>query len=137
MKKLLITIGCVSSLAGSTAAEGLQISEPIEELEKASLTEAAMKEATVRAPVLIESKEAAKKYLSGDTLKKVQTLDFTKKKVIAFFWRGSGQDKLEYVVAESFPEQIMFSLKRGRTRDLRQHSKVYILRKNVSYNPPN
>jgi hypothetical protein len=36
-------------------------------------------------------------------------------------------------VKESFPEQIMFSYKPGRTRDLRPHLKVYVLQSNVKW----
>jgi hypothetical protein len=36
-------------------------------------------------------------------------------------------------VKESFPEQIVFSYKRGRTKDLRSHLKVYVLRSDVKW----
>jgi hypothetical protein len=48
-----------------------------------------------------------------------------------FAWRGSGQDKMTYTIAESFPEQITFKILPGRTRDLRSHLKIYASRKNV------
>ena len=32
-----------------------------------------------------------------------------------------------------FPEQVSFHLKPGRTRDLRRHVKVYVLRSNVKW----
>jgi hypothetical protein len=40
---------------------------------------------------------------------------------------------MEYEVAESFPEQITFSLKPGLTRDLRPHVKIFALRANVKW----
>jgi hypothetical protein len=53
--------------------------------------------------------------------------------VLVFAWKGSGQDKIEYTVAESYPEQIQFVYQRGRTRDLRTHFKIFVLRANVKW----
>ena len=60
-------------------------------------------------------------------------VDFDEQFVLLFAWRGSGQDKLTYVVAESFPEQITFRIEPGRTRDLRPHVHIYALRSNVKW----
>ena len=83
-------------------------------------------------PIVIKSSQDAARHFSKDSLKTLETaVDFDKQFVLVFAWRGSGGDKLSYSVAESFPEQVRFSLKRGRTRDLRPHTKVYALRSNV------
>ena len=42
-------------------------------------------------------------------------------------------EKADYVVMESFPEQIAFSCRPGRTRDLRPHVHVFALRSNVKW----
>ena len=81
-------------------------------------------------PLILSSKDDALKYITKDLLDLLK-VDFTKQKLLVFAWKGSGQDKIDYVVMESFPEQITFSYKRGRTRDLRQHCKFFIIRKNV------
>ena len=47
-----------------------------------------------------------------------------------------GRNELSHVVAESFPEQIFFSFKAGRTRDLRSHIHIYALRSNVTWGGP-
>ncbi len=65
-----------------------------------------------------------------------EQVDFEKQIVLVFAWRGSGQDKLDYVVAESFPEQITFTYRPGRTRDLRPHVYAYALRSNVAWKSP-
>jgi len=86
-------------------------------------------------PVVIKSAEDAAKYFEQETAGKLaKQVDFKKQVVVLFAWRGSGQDKLSYVVAESFPEQITFTLQRGRTRDLRPHAHVYAIRNNVKWN---
>jgi len=85
-------------------------------------------------PIVIKSSEDAARHFSKDALKALaKAVDFKKQFVLVFAWRGSGGDELSYNVAESFPEQIFFSMKRGRTRDLRRHSKVYALRSNVRW----
>ena len=83
-------------------------------------------------PIVITSDKEAAQHFSKVAIKTIKTtVDFEKQFVLIFAWRGSGGDRLSYSVAESYPEQISFSLKRGRTRDLRPHVKVYALRSNV------
>ena len=85
-------------------------------------------------PVELTSLEDAKKYFEGDALDQLKAkVDFGNQIVLVFAWRGSGQDKLDYVVMESFPEQIAFSYRPGRTRDLRPHVHVFALRTNVKW----
>ena len=60
-------------------------------------------------------------------------VDFAKQFVLLFAWRGSGQDRLDAAVAESYPEQIFFSYAPGRTRDLQEHVRVFALRSNVKW----
>ncbi|MBT3201600.1 MAG: hypothetical protein HN350_16985 [Phycisphaerales bacterium] len=85
-------------------------------------------------PIVIQSSAEAAKHFGKDALKMlVAGVDFKKQIVLIFAWRGSGGDRLSYNVAESFPEQIFFSTKRGRTRDLRAHMHVYALRSNVRW----
>ena len=81
-------------------------------------------------PTVLRSADDAAKHFDEDALKK---MDFKKQIVLIFAWQGSGQDKLSYTVAESFPEQITFSRKPGLTRDLRQHVQVFALRSNVKW----
>ncbi len=38
-----------------------------------------------------------------------------------------------HAVAESFPEQITFTLTPGKTFDLRSHVKLYVVRNNVKW----
>lgn len=60
-------------------------------------------------------------------------INFEEQILLVFAWEGSGRDRLTYTVAESFPEQITFRIKHGRTRDLRMHTRAMILRKNVTW----
>ncbi|MBI3821324.1 MAG: hypothetical protein HY289_01445 [Planctomycetes bacterium] len=80
-------------------------------------------------PVVIRTEEDAAKHFG----KAPEGVDFKKQIVLLFAWRGSGGDKLEYSVLESFPEQIPFSLKPGATDDLKEHVHVFALRSNVRW----
>jgi len=85
-------------------------------------------------PIVVKSKEEAAKHFGKEAVASlVKAVDFKKQFVLIFAWRGSGGDQLNYTVAESFPEQISFSRKFGRTRDLRSHVKVFALRSNVKW----
>jgi hypothetical protein len=87
------------------------------------------------APLVIRTADDAAKYFDEDALARLnEQVDFEKQFVLVFAWRGSGQDRLAYAVAESFPEQIFFTLTPGRTKDLRPHVHVYALRSNVKWN---
>ncbi len=82
----------------------------------------------------IESLEEAAKTFDAKSLANLKKqVDFDKRFVLVFAWSGSGQDHLDYVVMESFPEQVRFRFRAGETKDLRDHYRVYSLRKNVRY----
>ena len=83
--------------------------------------------------VLGSQKEAAEVLEEAELAKLKQQVDFSKQFVLLFAWHGSGQDSLEHAVAESYPEQVFFTYKPGRTKDLRQHVRIYALRSNVTW----
>ncbi len=86
------------------------------------------------APGTIESIDDAAKVFDDKSLANLKKqIDFDKRIVLVFAWSGSGQDHLDYVVMESFPEQVRFRFRAGRSKDLRDHYRVYSLRKNVRY----
>lgn len=136
MKSSLLLAISIASAACISIASAEKMAEPITELAKASITQAATKKASLTQPLEIKDLETAKKHLQGDTLKAVKKLDFSKVKLLLFTWQGSGQDKLNYTVAKSSPEQISFSFQRGLTRDLRSHTKLFVLRQDVSFVAP-
>ena len=92
------------------------------------------KNSSFNKPIVVKSKEEAVKHFGKDAVATLgKAVDFKKQILLVFAWRGSGGDQLNYSVAESFPEQIFFSRKFGRTRDLRSHAKVFALRSNVKW----
>lgn len=85
-------------------------------------------------PTVFKTEAEAAKAFGDDALASLKKqVDFKNQIVLVFAWKGSGQDKLDCTVAESFPEQITFKLTPGRTRDLRSHVLVFALRSNVKW----
>ena len=92
------------------------------------------KAASRKKPLIIRSEQDAAKHFSKEALAKLKKqVDFKRQFVLVFAWRGSGQDRLRYNVAKSFPERVFFRYKPGRTRDLRPHIYVFALRSNVKW----
>ncbi len=95
---------------------------------------AAWENATWKKPLVLKSEKDAAGYFDGDELVKLTKLvDFDKQVAVVFLWRGSGQDRIDAAVAESYPEQVFFTYKPGRTRDLREHVRAFALRSNVAW----
>jgi hypothetical protein len=108
--------------------------EPIVKIDGVRPNKSVFKESSATKPLVLRSAEDAGKHFDEENLGRLKKkVDFTKQLVLVFAWRGSGQDKLNYSVAESYPEQIFFTYKRGRTRDLRPHVYVFALRSNVTW----
>jgi hypothetical protein len=107
--------------------------EPIVEI-KVTPEKSVFKNAVWNKPIVIKSQDEAAKHFGKDALETIaQKVDFKKQIVLVFAWQGSGGDKLQYQILESFPEQIPFSLRPGVTDDLRSHSRVFALRSNVRW----
>jgi hypothetical protein len=107
--------------------------EPIVEL-KVTPEQSVFKNSAWNKPIVIKSQDDAAKHFGKDALETIaKKVDFKKQIVLVFAWRGSGGDKLQYRILESFPEQIPFSLRPGVTDDLRSHTRVFALRSNVRW----
>ncbi len=133
MQRLTWLSALVLSVVFVTEASAQKI-KPITPIKGVRATKAIMKEAKRGKPLVVKTKADAKKYFGEKSFAKVaKAVDFKKQHVLVFYWRGSGQDKLKYDVAESFPEQITFRIIPGRTRDLRPHFYVFALRSNVKW----
>jgi hypothetical protein len=133
MKTYLIALVSFYTLVGGLFAARAN-HDPITELKDLSAEEAVFKGASRTKPVVLKSLKNGAKYFGKEALAKIsKAVDFEKQSVLLFAWKGSGQDRLQYVVKESFPEQIVFSHKLGRTKDLRSHVKVYVLRSGVKW----
>jgi hypothetical protein len=129
---LIVLVSFLSLVSGLFAAPANH--DPVTELKGLSAKEAVFKGASKTKPVVVKSLKNGAKYFGKEALAKIsKAVDFGKERVLVFAWKGSGQDRFQYVVKESFPEQIMFSCKRGRTKDLKSHLRVYVLRSDVKW----
>ena len=64
---------------------------------------------------------------------RARQVDFANQKVLIFAWYGSGGDDLTYSTDRTYAENIVFKYKPGRSRDLRAHLHIYVLRSNVTW----
>jgi len=136
--KRLMTAALAAALALTAAAiaeDQPASTPPIKELEGVGFAAFDIARGTATKPTEIASAEQLAEYVKDEAAraKITEQVDFAEHKLLVFRWAGSGQDKLTYAVMESFPEQIAFEYRRGLTRDLRQHFKAYVLRKNVTW----
>ena len=130
---LLLTAAIILGCSVMIAAEPDAAAPAIKEID-AKPTADIFKAAKRNEPLALRTAEEAAKYFDKDALAVVEKkVDFEKQLLLVFAWRGSGQDKLTYDIAESFPEQIQFKIKPGRTKDLRPHLHVFALRSNVKW----
>lgn len=92
----------------------------------------AIKDGKPGVPTKIASKDDLAKLVEGkdaqDALAK--EIDFDKEYALVFTWSGSGGDRL---VANVEKDTVMFSIKRGMTKDLRMHARVYALGKDTKW----
>lgn len=110
-------------------------------LKEISPQESAYKPGRPMQPVVVRSeKEAAALFNAENVAELKSKVDFAKQMVLVFAWQGSGQDQLAFDVSAILaddvvarPEQVVFSFEGGRTRDLRQHARVYALRSDAKW----
>jgi hypothetical protein len=61
-------------------------------------------------------------------------VDFKKEYLLLFAWAGSGGDRLSFEVKKTDKgEEVVFTMKRGLTRDLRRHVKLYAIPAKVGH----
>jgi hypothetical protein len=107
------------------AAESL----PIVEIRNVVPNQSVFKDARRDKPLVLQSEKDTAKYFGDKALKSLKKqVDFEKRKVLVFAWRGSGGDRLSFEVAKSRFEPVTFRILPGRTRDLGQHLRVFSLR---------
>ncbi|MSR52634.1 MAG: hypothetical protein EXS09_05020 [Gemmataceae bacterium] len=86
--------------------------------------------------VITSAEELAKAIKDAAAIEAIQkAVDFKKEQVLLFQWAGSGQDKITFDLGEGDKaSEVTFAYKRGLTRDLRQHKKLFVLPKDAKYN---
>jgi hypothetical protein len=81
-------------------------------------------------PLIINNAaELAKEFEDKAIQAKINAVvDLSKERLIVFSWSGSGKDQLQLVSADTMNMgNTTFVYKRGLTRDLRQHTHIYVM----------
>ena len=134
--RLLATIGVFCLLGALLADEGKK--EPAEgKKDSAKIREVGLKAVgqpmgKVTDPLVIDNVGDLKKNITGEEAQAavLKNLDFAKEKVLLFGWSGSGRDM---VTATEEKGEVIFTYKAGLTRDLRGHTKVFIIPKDAKF----
>ena len=86
-------------------------------------------------PMVIETREALTEVFGKtETDKIAKQVDFEKQFLVFFQWAGSGQDKLMHTIQnEDDAPKAVFVFKPGRTRDLRPHTYLFSIVKEVAW----
>ena len=104
-------------------------------LDRMEVKQAAFAKSSATKPLILTSLEQAKTFFAPAQLKKISdNTNFDKQVLMVFAWRGSGQDRLDALLKESFPPQLSMKYTRGRTRDLRSHAAIFVVARNVIWN---
>jgi hypothetical protein len=134
MKAVVATLLLFCLFTTVTYGEPASNLPPIKEVMDVKPNTSVFTATSLRKPLVIKSEKDAAKHLSEEALVKLtKQADFKRQVIVLFAWKGSGRDRLSYDVLESFPEQIVFNYQPGRTRDLRPHVHIYVLRSNVKW----
>ena len=106
--------------------------EIVREIELKDAKLEAKKGAKPGEPSKVTSKdELAKAVEDKDTMDAIaKAVDFDKEYVLIFAWSGSGGDKLS---AAGEKDAAVFTLARGRTKDLRMHAHVFAVAKDAKW----
>jgi len=113
------------------AAEAAKGESPVKELKELNVKESAFRHARPPQPTAVRSDEDAEKLFEGESLAAFRReIDFSKEQAVVFAWQGSGQDRIK---PENTKSGTLFDYEPGRTRDLRQHTVVFVLQKNDSW----
>jgi hypothetical protein len=112
-----------------TAQPQAGVLPPVARMDVTGVQARAFEASSVRSPLVISSLQEAAIYLPAQDLARLShEVDFSRQVLLVFAWRGSGQDRLEYQVHSSPPGVVAFLFSSGRTRDLREHQRVFVLR---------
>jgi hypothetical protein len=133
MKTLLIAfVSILMTGVRSSAAPADPV--PVNELKDLRAEKAVFAAATRKKPIVLRSLNDGEKYFGKEALARIsKVVNFEKQIVLVFAWKGSGQDGFTFAKSEDHPGQIKFSYKPGRTKDLRPHVKVFVLRSDVKW----
>ncbi len=131
----LVVIPLVALFATAAVAEDKKPTNPITSIAVEKDDKIESKGGKATEPVKVTSAAELEKAVPDEATRTrlAKLVDFKTHALLIFAWQGSGQDKIEYTVLESYPEQIAFTYTPGRTKDLRSHVHLYAVRNDVKW----
>ena len=130
MRTLLLAILCFASTASIVAAEDKD--KLVRELElkspKIGVKKGAQPSDAAKITSKVELEELIPDEATRDAIAKI--VDFDKDYILIFAWAGSGGDKL---AAADEKGAAVFTVTRGKTKDLRQHLRVFAVAKDAKW----
>ena len=129
----LLAVAALFAVATLTPADEKKASPAITDIANVKGDKIETEKGKATEPTTVSSEKELEKAIPDEATRKrvAKLVDFKEQKLLVFAWQGSGQDKLTYVVAESYPEQLMFTYTVGKTFDLHSHVKLYVVRNNI------
>lgn len=131
----LLVIPLAALFATAVVADDKKPGEPITAIAVEKNDKIETKGGKATEPVKVTSAAELEKAVPDEATRKrlAKLVDFKTHTLLIFAWQGSGQDKLDFVVMESQPEQIAFTYTPGRTKDLRTHVHLYAVRSDLKW----
>ncbi|WP_439626903.1 hypothetical protein [Gemmata sp.] len=126
----------ILALSLFAAAAGAEEKPTVREIPTADLKVTFPEQGKAGVPTVIETADdLAKSPVLKDAAGAIaKVVDFKTEKLVLFAWAGSGQDKLTLAAKEAGTATVLVTeYAPGRTRDLRQHVKLYAVPKAAAF----
>ena len=126
---ILSLVVCILVLTSGSQAEDR--TQPVREFDVSGLK--VIRRNDVTKPLFLGSADELPKAIKDvDAVARLKkAVDFEKEKLALFTWSGSGQDQLTFAVQD---DRVIFQYTQGRTKDLRQHTRLFVMPKDWTYN---
>jgi hypothetical protein len=134
MKTRLLALAVCGLMLPLTASAEEKKDAAVKEIDIKGLKLPGARDGNVNKPTAITSaEELAKAVPDEDSQAKIKKeVDFAKQQLLLFSWAGSGGDKLSFAAVEG-KNEVLFTVKRGLTRDLRTHVHLFVLPKDTAW----
>lgn len=135
MIRTLTTLSLLAFLGGALAAEKPAKNGVVDAIALDKSAKIEVKPGKWNEPASVTTEAELKKLIPDEATQKrlMKEVDLKTHILLIFSWLGSGGDKLEYAILESFPEQVKFSLKGGLQSDVRKHIKLFAVKKECKW----
>ena len=135
MRAVIAAVVAFTATALTTAADEQPTGDAIKGIAIDKADKLGVKPGKWNEPTKVSTVEGLKKLIEDEATRTrlEKEVNLKTHDLLIFCWQGSGGDEIVYKVLESFPEQVPFSLVPGKTDDLRTHTKLFAVRKNVRW----